>query len=197
MENPHVIVRGLKSGTVALLCLLSLGVGIGIGISVQRTLYPCVELKVETTVRDTIVVTDTVLAPIPQPVVKPAEKRETIKIEFNRDSGKFIPSDTTIRVLPQKVDSGAANSSPVQVELPRQRLEYKTDQYRAVVSGYRPALDEMELYPQTKVVTETVTKIKEVRPRWVLSAGVGGGYDGDRVRPHIGLTFGFALWSGR
>ena len=46
----------------------------------------------------------------------------------------------------------------VYAPLPVERREYRDSSYRAVVSGFRPSLDLIEVYPATTVVTKTVTR---------------------------------------
>jgi hypothetical protein len=79
------------------------------------------------------------------------------------------------------------------VIIPITRNTYKTEDYTAVVEGYRPRLISMELYPKTTTITNTITKIRS--PRWALTVGPGVGYGPKGVQPYIGITVGFVLWS--
>lgn len=43
------------------------------------------------------------------------------------------------------------------VQLPKERKEYSGKDYRAVVSGYQPLPDLIQVFPETKVVTRTIS----------------------------------------
>lgn len=66
----------------------------------------------------------------------------------------------------------------VPVLVPIERKVYQTDDYRAVVSGFRPNLDSMEVFPQTRVITRTVEAASTSKRRWIrFGVGIGVGYD--------------------
>lgn len=77
----------------------------------------------------------------------------------------------------------------VYLTLPRETKVYGDSTYTAQVSGYRPALDWIEVYPQTVLVTEKVTN-KDVK-HWGLGlqAGYGAYAAGGQVRlaPYLGV----------
>ena len=75
--------------------------------------------------------------------------------------------------------------------LPREHRVYVDSMYRAVVSGYSPRLDSIEIYQQTKVVTITTTN----KDRWHvgLQGGIGASKDG--LTPYIGLGITYSLMS--
>lgn len=108
------------------------------------------------------------------------EKRDTItRIDTIRDTVlntflvKFDHWDTVY--FPIIVDSGSIDSiiyhDSVKVAVPIEKKEYKTDHYRAIVSGYKPSLDLMEVYTKTQTITVTPKK-----KRWGLGLHVGYGY---------------------
>ncbi|WP_300856802.1 DUF6808 domain-containing protein [uncultured Rikenella sp.] len=122
---------------------------------------------------DTVVVRDTIREPIPVPVVR-----------------TVVRYDTVLVALPA-VDSLPEDSAAV--VLPIERKTYETEDYKAVVEGYKPSLVEMEIYRQSTIVTNTVVQRK--RPRWALTVGPGVGYGPRGVQPYVGVSFGFVLWS--
>lgn len=66
----------------------------------------------------------------------------------------------------------------VPVLVPIERKVYETEEYRAVVSGFHPNLDSMEIFPQTRVITRTVETKTGAKRRWFrFGIGVGVGYD--------------------
>ena len=80
------------------------------------------------------------------------------------------------------------------VSLPREEVEYRDTSYRAVVSGYQPRLDELEIYQRERVVTIQTREI--LRSRWGLGVQVGAGVNtGGRVQPYIGLGISYNFLS--
>lgn len=77
----------------------------------------------------------------------------------------------------------------------RGQVYYEDSLYRAWVSGYRPRLDSIEIYPKT--VTHTITndiyhtiKVRDKR-RWGLGLQVGYGYPGGF---YVGGGVSYNLW---
>lgn len=66
----------------------------------------------------------------------------------------------------------------VPVLVPIERKVYETEDYRTVVSGFRPNLDSMEIFSRTKVITRSVETATAAKRRWIrFGIGVGVGYD--------------------
>lgn len=88
-------------------------------------------------------------------------------------------------------------SDTVFVRLPREQRMYADTNYVAWVSGYRPSLDSIEVYPATRYVTKTVTKMEDSRKRWGIGiqAGYGIGLEGGKVTgvPYIGIGISYDL----
>lgn len=86
-------------------------------------------------------------------------------------------------------------SDTVYLRLPREIKQYEDSLYRAQVSGYRPALDWIEVYPQTEVVTRTI--FVDPRKRWGLGlqAGFGAYASGGQVRlaPYVGVGISYDI----
>ena len=77
------------------------------------------------------------------------------------------------------------------IQLPKEHRLYVDSMYRAVVSGYLPSLDSIEVYQKcyTKIVTNTV------RPRW--SVGIQAGYGvtrGFELAPYVGIGIQYRLF---
>lgn len=77
----------------------------------------------------------------------------------------------------------------------REQAYYEDSLYRAWVSGYRPRLDSLQVFPRT--VTNTVTndiyhtiKVKDKR-RWGLGLQAGYGYPGGA---YVGIGVSYDLW---
>lgn len=79
----------------------------------------------------------------------------------------------------------------------REQAVYEDSLYRAWVSGYRPRLDSIEVYP--RIVTNTVTNdiyhtitVKDKR-RWGLGLQIGYGGTVNRSSPYIGIGISYNL----
>lgn len=86
-------------------------------------------------------------------------------------------------------------SDTVYLRLPREIKQYEDSLFRAQVSGYRPALDWIEVYPQTVLVTEKVTN-KDIK-RWGIGvqAGYGAYVNAGNVRlaPYLGVGVSYSI----
>ena len=110
-------------------------------------------------------------------------------------------------------------SDTVYMVLDREQRHYRSGNYEAWVSGYRPQLDSVWVYPETRYITETifVTPRKcnslalEASSSWCGSmsltvsleythewrrwyAGASAGYDVVTGSPYVGATVGLPLW---
>lgn len=119
------------------------------------------------TVRDTVTVYDTIRDSIPVPFTVRFDHYDTLYVPL------YIDTTTTDSVL-------------VPVTIPIERKEYRTDDYRAVVSGYRPSLDVMEVYRTTQTVT-----VREKAKRWGIGPQVGVGYPGGW---YVGVGISYNVW---
>ena len=94
-------------------------------------------------------------------------------------------SDTAY--FPSCVDSSTDNPvDSVPVVIPVERKEYRTEDYRAVISGYRPNLDLIEVFQKTLTITVTP---KPKRWGFGLQAGYGV--------PHgwyVGVGVSYDIW---
>ena len=158
---------GKKILVAALLAALLLLSGYLLGRRDCRILEP--ELIVRT---DTLRIRDTLLVERPVPV------------EVRVVDTMLVAVTDTIRL-----------SDTVYLRLPREIKQYEDSLYRAQVSGYRPALDWIEVYPQTEVVTRTI--FVDPRKRWGLGlqAGVGAYASGGQVRlaPYVGVGVSYDI----
>lgn len=86
-------------------------------------------------------------------------------------------------------------SDTVYLRIPRETKQYEDSLFRAQVSGYRPSLDWIEVYPQTVYLTKVV-KTQDVR-RWGigLQAGYGAYAAGGQVRlaPYLGVGISYDI----
>lgn len=135
--------------------------------------------------RDTIVIRDTIRPPIPEPQVRTVVRYDAVRLPAKPVERSAATEPTTYPDTVAIVENT--------VVLPITEVEYKTDDYRAVVEGYNPRLVSIELYPQTTLINTTVTKYK--RPKWAVTVGPGVGYGPKGVQPYVGVSVGFVIWS--
>lgn len=123
---------------------------------------------------DTLVVKDTVTVEFPVPILTTIT--DTILVAY---PDIVIIHDTTF------------------VQLPKERKEYSGKDYRAVVSGFQPSLDLIQVFPETKVVTQTISVPSRKRSHWALSlqAGYGLTLQNSHITPlpYIGAGISYSL----
>lgn len=121
---------------------------------------------------DTVRFRDTVRDTIPIPVKETLKRTDTVYLPILIDT-------TTDRTV---------EDDSVPVIIPITSKEYKTDNYRAVVSGYKPSLDFMEVYREKEIIT-----LKPKPKRWGLGLQVGYGYPGG-LYVGGGVSYNLFVW---
>lgn len=102
---------------------------------------------------DTLYIPDTVF--IEKPVVKEVRETDTMYVAV-RDT--VVKNDTTY------------------IPLPRESKTYGDERFTAVVSGYQPSLDRLEIYLENQVVTQYLKPVGERVKRNTLSLGIEPSY---------------------
>ena len=87
------------------------------------------------------------------------------------------------------------------IVLPFERKEYSDSNYFAVVTGFRPELETISVYPKTQYITQTVTQTVHEKPkRWSVGVstgfGVVYGFSGKRIDagPYIGIGINYGIF---
>lgn len=83
------------------------------------------------------------------------------------------------------------------VQLPREQVEYRDTSYRAIISGFNPRLEEIELYPQKQIITiqtEKVVRVPDAK-RWGVGVQAGYGITPAGFQPYLGVGVSFNLFS--
>lgn len=112
---------------------------------------------------DTLLIRDTIYQQVPVPEKVYIARTDTVWIK--------LPGDTiTVHV-------------PLHIE----RKEYKTDDYFAVVEGWRPELVRLDLFPEQKIVTNSVYQTVKKKPRFGVGIQAGYGYSREGPSPYIGI----------
>jgi len=80
----------------------------------------------------------------------------------------------------------------VAVPVPIERKTYEDSSYRAVVSGWHPSLDTLDIYQKTTIIEKQIPVPVKVKPRWTvgITAGYGAGKDGLTPYVGVGVTYG-------
>lgn len=129
---------------------------------------------IETPKADTLIIRDTVTVETPVPILTTIT--DTLLVAY---PDIVIIHDTTF------------------VQLPKERKEYSGKDYRAIVSGYQPSLDLIQVFPETKVVPRTISVPSRKRSHFALSlqAGYGITIQDNRITPlpYIGAGLSYSL----
>ena len=120
--------------------------------------------------------------------------RDTFLIRQPAPSAKRI-TDTLLLTITQ-TDTLTIHDT-LYLSLPREQRIYSDDNYTAWVSGFRPCLDSLKIYPQHQVITNTVTYPKPRPKRWGigLQVGYGAAVNGNQIvtSPYIGVGVSYNI----
>lgn len=87
-----------------------------------------------------------------------------------------------------------ADTVKVPVMVPIEQKEYSTDDYRAIIEGYKPSLISMEVYSKTTIITRTEVRKEPTRPKWGIGVQLGYGIPiNGRPAPYIGVGWQYNL----
>lgn len=116
---------------------------------------------------DTVIRTDTVTRIEPYPV-------------------EIIKTDTKIEKLPVYISNTDTDSIFVNVEVPYEKKVYQEDSlYKLQISGHNPNLDYIQVFPKTKIITNTIEKTYTKRNHFNFTVGVGSGYGIFSKKPDV------------
>lgn len=128
---------------------------------------------------DTVTVVDTIPYYRPMPRDSAIVRYETVRLRVT-DTVRVTVSDTV-----QVADS-------VEVVVPIIQKVYEDSLYRAYVSGYRPQLDSIFVYPRTRYVTVT----RQAKPkRWGIGLQAGYGVGCGGTGPYVGIGVNYNLYN--
>ena len=74
------------------------------------------------------------------------------------------------------------------IPVPITQKEYRTEDFRLSISGYKPNLDYIEIYRKT----EQITKVVDRRFGIGITAGYGIGRNG--LSPYVGIGGFYRIW---
>lgn len=133
-ENSNIIIETQqnRTGCAALLLIALFIIGVVVGCWMYKGYYQKQQEKLATEI-DTTYIYDTIRVPSPVEVIY---KKTTDTL--------LVPKRDTVTIR-----------DTVYVVLKKEVKEYRDSSYYAKVSGYRPSLDYIEVYPKTAIVTKT------------------------------------------
>lgn len=137
--------------------------------------HPKFESKTEI-IRDTLTIRDTIT------IEKPVEKIRWKE----KDKLVYIPITDTLIIH---------QNDTTYIAMQEEKVEYKEEEYRAIVSGVHPKLEEISVYPKTVYITETQKQTNTLVKHWSfnITAGPALIYDfsDKKIRGGAGIVFGF------
>ena len=121
---------------------------------------------------DTVKLRDTIVDIVLLPVKETLKRTDTVYLPILIDTtiDKTIKGDT------------------VPVLIPITSKEYKRNDYRAIVCGYKPSLDFMEVYGEKEIIT-----LKPKNKRWGLGLQTGCSYPGGWY-VGVGISYNLVMW---
>lgn len=161
--------RSVKNIAAVLFAVLFLA---SLGLNVHHYRAHNIREPVRDTLRETYIDTITYYKPVP---------KDSIVIRYVTER------------LPISVNSQPCSDS-VSVQIPITQKVYEDSTYRAYVSGYKPNLDSLFVYPKREIITiRETTKPK----RW--SIGIQAGYgitlrQNPQFVPYIGVGVTYSFW---
>ena len=163
-------------------------------------------IAVSDTTRVTIF--DTIPYPMPVPkdslVIRYITEKLPVSTETENFSTKNSDSSTGNGNIAQENITGNGNISSdnipdsIAVDIPITQKVYEDSLYRAYVSGYRPSLDSLIIFPRHDITTVTngYTYPKSRQKRWGIGIHVGYGMTMSRTpqfTPYIGFGISYNL----
>lgn len=114
---------------------------------------------------------------------------DTIVVEKPKIVEKRVVDTMTVEVVDYYVVHDTAY-----VNLPREEVEYRDTSYRAVVSGFLPRLEELEIYQKERIVTIQTERVIKPSP-WAISVHGGYGISTKGLTPYIGVGVSYNIYT--
>lgn len=122
--------------------------------------------------RDTVTVIDTFIDTVLQPYRVEVIRHDTLWFPLWADDD---------------VNDDVRDSFPV--ILPIEKKEYRTNEYYAVISGFRPNLDSIETYNRTRTIT-----VSPKKKRWGLGLQAGYGFYPGQSSFYVGVGVNYNIF---
>lgn len=136
---------------------------------------------------------------LPEPVIK--EIRDTTTYyDTSFFSGPKL-SDLIVKRYPKDTIFFPAEPQiihdSIYYTVPREEVEYRDSSFRAVVSGFLPRLEELEIYQKEKIITIQTEKTITIPKKTRFGVGVQAGYGITPAgfQPYLGLGISYNILS--
>lgn len=122
-------------------------------------------------------------------------KHDTVFItdtfKYDKPKPQIVTIKDTIYILKDSVKTEGDS-----ILLPRESKTYEDSTYRAVISGYKPQLDTLMVYPKTIYIIKEKTLEIEKKRKFNIGLQVGSGYGIFSRQPdvYVGIGFQYNLW---
>ena len=124
-----------------------------------------------------------------EPTIVYKEKTDTLYIEKTKiDSVPKEVAKIVIKTEYIPVTDTAYVHDSIYIKIPIEQKTYETEDYKAIVSGYKPSLDYMEVRCKEVQITHEIAK----KDKWGLGVSVGYGF-GKQISPYIGVSVNYNL----
>lgn len=164
-------IQALLTAAAALLLII-------LGAAIQKGLQKTGPVPIQELKPDTLYIHDTTRIPDPVPVYKTVTRLDTI---YMAESG--------ITALPEAAPEDSVTAyRPDSLVVPIETTVYKTEDYRAVVEGYRARLTELEIYGTSLQITKPVV-LQSSKWGVGVTAGVAVTKDGWAPAVTLGVTY--------
>ena len=123
------------------------------------------------------------------PIVRVDTIRDTLRDTVPRFISEIEIEEVEIPVYDLITLKGDTVRDTAYVSIPLTQREYRTADYRAWVSGYRPRLDSLYVYPKTIIQTR-----HEEPRRWGIGIIAGYGVGKNGLSPYVGIGGFWRVW---
>ena len=149
--------------------------------------------------RDTLIIRDTLRISRPVPVREEVVRYITLTRpptparpdSSNSDSSR--PNSSNLANIGKDSADVLIDDTAKMVMLPITQQVYRDTTYTAWVSGYRPQLDSIEVYPRTLIVRQTAPPAAKPR-RWSMGVQAGYGLTPKGLQPYVGVGVSIRLF---
>ena len=136
-------------------------------------------------------------APAPEESVETVVVTDTLTIRDTITKVKPVPQTRVVRdSIYVAVRDTVTVRDTCYMALPREVKTYQDERYYAEVSGYQPNLDRIDIFEQTKIITNDKTTTVTRKTRWGIGIQVGAGVTIDKQpewRPYVGVGLSYNL----
>ena len=139
-------------------------------------------------------------APAPEESVKTVMVTDTLTVRDTITKVKPVPQTRVVRdsiyVAVRDTVTVRDTCYTCYMALPLEVKTYQDERYYAEVSGYQPALDRIDIFEQTKIITNDKTTTVTRKTRWGIGIQVGAGVTIDKQpewRPYVGVGLSYNL----